>query len=124
MRLCCIFYRKFYLDVRLSITNCYIAAPAVYEDITCEVAITKVGSLNYQFSIETDFGNGFVQSIVLTNTNTSATVMFRTQYQTAGNYIVKFRVPLINAEWNLNQVQIYGKLTDKNFFYQNNFNFD
>jgi len=98
--------------------------PAVYENITCNVAITKVGSLNYQFSIQTDFGNGFVQSIVLTNTNTSATVMFRTQYQTPGNYIVKFRVPLINAEWNLNQVQIYGKLTDKKFFYQNNFNFD
>jgi hypothetical protein len=74
------------------------------------VTISKVGLLNYQFTIEMDFGDGFVQAIMLSNTNTSLTALFQTQYQTAGNYTVKFRVPLINTEWSLNQVQIYGWL--------------
>jgi hypothetical protein len=73
------------------------------------VAISRVGSLVYNFPILIDFGNGVVQSITLTNANTSMTALFRTQYQAAGNYVVKFRVPLINTEWNLNQLQINGK---------------
>jgi hypothetical protein len=83
--------------------------PVIKEDITCLVAISKVGSLNFQFAIQVNFGNGFVQTIMLSHANTSSNALFQTQYQAAGNYTVKFKVPLTNTEWNLNQVLIKGK---------------
>ena len=45
---------------------------------------------------------------MLTSTNTSMIAVFQYQYQKAGNYVVKLRVPLVDFEWNLTQIQING----------------
>ncbi len=98
-------------DLKINSANCSISVPLIDETVTCNVSFSRVGSLNYQFAIEIDLGNGFVESVMLTNTNTSTVALFETQYQTSGYYLIKLRIPVVNAEWDLSQVQIYGLKT-------------
>lgn len=88
--------------------NCSISAPVIDEIVTCNVSFTRVGSLFYQFPIEIDFGNGYVESLMLTSTNTSLVGVFQTKYQTPGNYVIKLRVPVADLEFNLSNIEIKG----------------
>jgi len=76
--------------------------------VTCNVSFTRVGSLNYQLSVEIDFGNGYVETALLTNANTSMILNFHNQYQIAGNYSIKLRVPRVDFQWELSQLKING----------------
>ncbi len=92
--------------VKIDISNCSIETPVVYDNVICPITITKYGDPVFSYSGTIDFGDGFIQSISLTNS-----VVLSHPYLTPGTFSVKISVPALNisSKTLLGDTLIYGK---------------
>jgi len=83
------------------------------EYINCPLLVTKSGQSTFTYNATVDFGDGFVQSIIIHDKNSSNgqpfIAPFSHRYNESGNYSINFSISALKINWAVEEnLQIYG----------------
>jgi len=82
--------------------------------VNCALTVTKSGKSQFSYDASVDYGDGFVQSIRIDNTNSSANqpsfiALFSHIYSEPGVYSIKFSIDTLKINWTVEEsLQING----------------
>ncbi len=84
------------------------------EYINCPLTVTKYGSSGFSYNATVDFGDGFVQSITISDKNSSQNepsfiALFAHRYTEPGFYSINFSINALKVNWTVEEnLEIFG----------------
>ncbi len=80
--------------------------PIIGEFIDCQLLVTKYGSTQFNYNATLDYGDGFLQTITISDTNATKNeqnfvALFRHRFAQKGIYSLNFSINALNVNWTV-----------------------